>query len=96
MLKKTRLYVAIALVVQAVSFAAMFIILCAKKKSIAYAFLALAALEGAAGAYLLKEIKDEEAEFDPEEFLDDDFELDDSMLSSALGRDEDEEETVEA
>ena len=59
MLKKTRLYVAIALVVQAVSFAAMFIILCAKKKSIAYAFLALAALEGAAGAYLLKEIKDE-------------------------------------
>lgn len=97
MLKKTRLYVALSLIIQAVSFAALFLILCVKKKSIAYAFLAISALEGAAGAYLLKQVKDDSKEFDPEEILSDDFDLDESMLSSALNRfDESEDDDKES
>ena len=57
MIKKTRLYVGISLVVQAFSFLIMFLILCTKKKSVAAAFLAVAAMQGAAGAYLLYQEK---------------------------------------
>ena len=85
MLKKTRLYVGIALVVQAFSSLFMFLILCTKKKSVAAAFLAVAAMNGVAGAYLLyqhkTELEAEEEEFDPSKyFADDDFTFDDSMF----------------
>ena len=64
MFKKTKLFVGISLLVQAVSSIVMFFILLAKKKSIAGAFLALAALSGAAGGFLLYDCKkDEELSF---------------------------------
>ena len=63
-MKKTRLYVGITLIVQAISFVFMFILLCAKKKSIAAAFLAVATMEGCAGAYLLWQYKQDLNEID--------------------------------
>lgn len=94
MFKKSRFFVAIALMVQAFSAFIMFIILCAKKKSISAAFLALAAMEAATGAYLLYQEKlelEEEMSLD-EYFDDDDFELDDSLMGCDLrhGKDDDE------
>lgn len=87
MLRKTRLYVGIALVVQAFSSLIMFLILCTKKKSVASAFLAVAAMNGVAGAYLLyqhkNELEEEEDNFDPSQyFADDDFTFDDSMINA--------------
>lgn len=58
-IKETRLYVALALLVQSLAFFIMFLILCAKKKSIAAAFLAVSAMGGSAGAYLLYQLKEE-------------------------------------
>ncbi len=88
MIKKTRLYVGISLVVQAFSCLFMFLILCTKKKSIAAAFLAVAAMNGVAGAYLLYQHKSEleEEEFDPSRFFetDDDFTFDDTMINSGV------------
>ncbi len=64
MFKKTKLYVGVSLVVQAVCSVTMFFILLGKKKSVAGAFLALAAISGAAGGYLLYDCKqDEELSF---------------------------------
>ena len=85
MLRKSRLLVGVTLVVQAISFLCLFFILFAKKKSIAGAFLALAAAEGAAGTYLLYQLKEEKKhELDPSDYLDeiDEFDLDDSMIAS--------------
>ena len=87
MIKKTRLYVGISLVVQAFSCLFMFLILCTKKKSIAAAFLSVAAMNGVAGAYLLYQHKaelEEEENFDPSRYfdVDDDFTFDDSMINS--------------
>ena len=92
MLKKSRLVVSMALLVQSFTLFILFIILCVKKKSIAAAFLAVSAMEGVAGAYLLHEAKEEleENDFDPSDYLDDDIfpdeelELDDEMLKSDL------------
>ena len=98
MLKKSRLVVSRSLLVQSFTLFILFIILCVKKKSIAAAFLAVSAMEGVAGAYLLHEAKEEleENDFDPSDYLDEDlfpdeeFELDDDMLKSNLthGREE--------
>ena len=107
MIKKTRLYVGIALIVQAISSLIMFLILCTKKKSVAAAFLAVAAMEGACGAYLLYQEKADlkaEEEFDPSVYFgDDDFDFDDSMINAdvygegALGCDVDvDDEATEA
>jgi hypothetical protein len=64
MFKKTKLYVGVSLLVQAVCSVVMFFILLGKKKSIAGAFLALAAVSVAAGGYLLYDCKqDEELSF---------------------------------
>ena len=64
MFKKTKLYVGVSLLVQAVTSIVMFFILLGKKKSLAGAFLALAAVSGAAGGYLIYDCKkDEELEF---------------------------------
>lgn len=60
MFKKTKLYVGVSLLVQAVTSVVMFFILLGKKKSIAGAFLALAAVSGAAGGYLLYDCKKDE------------------------------------
>ena len=60
MFKKTKLFVGVSLLVQAVTAVVMFFILLGKKKSIAGAFLALAALTGAAGGYILYDCKKEE------------------------------------
>lgn len=87
MIKKTRLFVGISLIVQAFSFLIMFLILCTKKKSIAAAFIAVAAMEGACGAYLLYQEKVDralvDADFDSSElFADEDFDFDDSMINA--------------
>jgi len=91
-MKKTRLFVGIALVVQAISFVFMFIILCAKKKSIAAAFLAVAAMEGCAGGYLLWQYKqdliEEEEKFGADFLADDDFDFDDEAIHADLFGDE--------
>ena len=94
MLKKSRFFVAIALLVQSFTSFIMFIILCAKKKSISAAFLAVSAMGAAAGAYLLyQEKQDWDAEMNFEDYFEDsDVELDDSILDSDLrhGKDDDE------
>ncbi len=53
MWKKTRLYAGIAMLVQAFAFAVLFCTQIVKRKSLAGAFLAVAAAEGAAGGFLL-------------------------------------------
>lgn len=92
-MKKTRLYIGITLVVQAFAFAIMFIILCAKKKSIAAAFLAVAAMEGAAGGYLLWQYKQDLEGGDSfgSDFLgDDDFDFGEDDFDAELFADEEE------
>ena len=86
-LKDSRPYVALALLIQSFTFFIMFIILCIKKKSIAAAFLAVSAMEGAAGTYLLCQLKAENAgEFDPELALanDEGLDIDDADLSAEM------------
>ena len=73
MFKKTKLYVGVALVVNAVTSLITFIILLFKKKSSAGAFLAVSAMSGAAGAYLLYDCKDDI------NFCDCDFNFDDDL-----------------
>ncbi len=94
MLKKSRFFIGVALLVQAFTCLVMFIILCAKKKSISAAFLAVATMEFAAGTYLLYQEKqewDEDMRFS--DYLDDPLdEFDESILESDLrhGKDDDE------
>lgn len=73
MFKKTKLYVGVALVVNALTSLITFIILLCKKKSSAGAFLAVAAMSGAAGAYLLYDCKDDIS------FCDCDFNFDEEL-----------------
>ena len=98
-MKKTRLYVGITLIVQAISFVFMFILLCAKKKSIAAAFLAVAAMEGCAGGYLLWQYKQDMNELDDgfgsDFFGDEEFDFDDDAVSADLFGDEEEEIPVD-
>ena len=58
--KKTKLYVSVSLLVQAVSALFMFFILLGKKKSLSGAFMALAVACGVSGAYLLYDCKKDE------------------------------------
>ena len=87
-LKETRLFVAMALLVQSVSFFIMFIILCAKKKSIAAAFLAVSAMGGSTAGYLLWQLKAEtDREFDAaKEALENDeyLEFDEDRIAADL------------
>ena len=102
MLKRSRLFVSLALLVQSFTLFILFIILCVKKKSIAAAFLAVSAMEGVAGAYLFHEAKEEfeENDFDPSDYLDEDlfpeeeFELDDDMLKTNLSHGREEHHTA--
>ena len=92
MFKKTKLTLSLALMVQSFTLFVLFIILCVKKKSIAAAFLAVSAMEGAAGVYLFLQAREEleENDFDPSDYLDEDLfpieelELDDEMLTADL------------
>ena len=60
MFKKYRFHVGLTLLVQSASFIILFFMLYRKKKSLANTFLALSAIGGIAGAYLvLKEAKNE-------------------------------------
>ncbi len=60
MVKKYRFHVGLTLLVQSASFVVLFFMLYRKKKSLANTFLALSAIGGIAGAYLvLKEAKSE-------------------------------------
>lgn len=60
MLKKYRFHIGLTLLVQSASFVILFFMLYKKKKSLASTFLALSAIGGIAGAYLvLKEAKSE-------------------------------------
>lgn len=92
-MKKTRLYVGITLIVQAISFVFMFILLCAKKKSIAAAFLAVAAMEGCAGGYLLWQYKQDMNELDDgfgrDFFGDEEFDFDEDDMTADLFGDDD-------
>ncbi len=92
MFKKSKLMLSVALLVQSFTLFVLFLILCVRKKSIAAAFLGVAAMEGATGAYLFHQAKEEleENDFDPSDYLDEDLfdevelDLDDEMLSSDL------------
>lgn len=92
MLKKSKLVVAVSLLVQSITFFALFCILWAKKKSLAGAFLAISALGGATGAYLVFQMKKEIAATSVE--FDDDFEVDELAFHADL--DDEEEEAEEA
>ncbi len=102
MLKKSKLVLSVALLVQSFTLFVLFLILCAKKKSIAAAFLGVAAMEGAAGAYLFKQVKSEleENDFDPSDYLDEDLfedfelDLDEEMLKSDLAHGTDDAATA--
>lgn len=97
MLKKTRFYVAISLMVQAVTLVILFLALWARKKSVSRALLAIAAAEGAASLFLFwLHLRDPETELyegatgNYDFFDDDDFEIDESILTADLRRDEEE------
>ena len=64
MSKKTAFYAGITLVIQSISFAVLFLLLYSKKRSLAAVLLALSAVGGVAGGYLLykhsKSVKEEE------------------------------------
>lgn len=68
--KKVKFTVAVSMLVQAVSFVVVFFILAGKKKSLAKAFLAMAAVGGVAGTGLMiSYLKDEKESLE----FDDDF-----------------------
>ena len=86
--KETRLYVALALAIQSFTFFIMFIILCAKKKSIAAAFLAVSAMSGGTSGYLLYQLHEEtRAGLDAagEALADEDLDFDPSRLAEDEG-----------
>ena len=83
-MKKTRLYVGITLIVQAISFVFMFILLCAKKKSISAAFLAVSAMGGGAAAYLFYQLKEENDAIDAAQASLCDAELDEAAVAADL------------
>ncbi len=101
MLKSSRLAVSVSLLIQSLTLFVLFLILWAKKKSIAAAFLGVSAMEGAAGAYLFLQAKEdlEENDFDPSDYLDETLDLDedeeldlsDAMLTADLYHRTDEE-----
>ena len=94
MFKKTKLYVGVALMVNAVTSLITFIILLFKKKSSAGAFLEVSAMRGAAGAYLLYDCKDDinfcDCDFNFDDDLDDcDGECDDCDCDDCEAKDDD-------
>lgn len=102
MLKRSKLVLAVSLLVQSFTLFVLFLFLCVKKKSIAAAFLAVSAMEGAAGAYLFRQVKEEleENDFDPSCYLDEDLvaeelDLDEAVLHHHVTHRDEEEATAE-
>lgn len=89
MFKKSKLPLAVTLLVQSITFFILFCILWGKKKSIASAFLAVSAMSGFASGYLIAEMKKEISETSVE--FDDEFDLDEADLRADLERFEDDE-----
>lgn len=80
--KKTKLYIGISLMIQAISFIALFIMLYTKKRSYSSAFLVLGVLGGAVGAYLLylQKLEDDlEYEDNFDEFLRRKYDINDNF-----------------
>ena len=94
MTKRTRQTLGLSLLVSAFTLSVLFIVSCIKKKSILSAILALAALEGGAGAYLLmaddKKKKAIRRSFESEWFDGDEADLADRVMKAELGLGEEE------
>ena len=88
MLKKLKLPAAVALFVQAVTFFVLFLVLWAKKRSLAGAFLAVSAMGGLACGCLVAEMRREIAATTVE--FDDECDMDESELKADLSADDDE------
>ncbi len=89
MLKKLKLPAAVALFVQSVTFFVLFLVLWAKKKSLASTFLAVSAMGGLACGCLVAQMRKEIAATTVE--FDDEFDMDEAELKADLTGDEDEE-----
>ena len=83
-IRQTRLYAAVALTVQSFAFFILFLILCAKKKSISAAFLAVSAMGGGAAAYLFYQLKEENDAIDTAQASLCDAELDEAAVAADL------------
>lgn len=92
-IRQTRLYAAVALSVQSFAFFILFLILCAKKKSISAAFLAVSAMGGGAAAYLFYQLKEENDAIDAAQAALYDAELDEIDVAANLAYGTDEEDT---
>lgn len=92
MFKKVKLPAAIALLVQSVTFFVLFLILWAKKKSLASTFLAVSAMSGAASGFLICQMRKEIAETSVA--FDDEFDVDEAEIKADLDH-LDEEEALE-
>lgn len=80
--KKSKLYIGITLVIQAISFITLFIMLYSKKSKYATAFLTLGIIGGAVGAYLLymQKLEDDIAyEDDFGDFLKREYDVDENF-----------------
>ena len=86
MFKKIKLPAAVALFVQSVTFFILFLVLWAKKKSLASTFLAVSAMGGIACGCLLLEMRKEIAETSVE--FADDLDIDEAELRADLSADE--------
>lgn len=89
MLKKMKLPAAVALFVQSITFFVLFLVLWAKKKSLAGAFLAVSAMGGVACGCLVAQMRKEIAATTVE--FDDEFDMDEAELKADLSGDEEEE-----
>ena len=84
MLKNSKFAVAMTMLAQSVIFFVLFIITCCKKKSIAGAFLALSAVEGAAGLSALNCFKKEVASTVVD--MGEELEMDDATINDSIAR----------
>ena len=82
MFKKLKLPAAVALFVQSVTFFVLFLVLWAKKKSLASTFLAVSAMGGVACGYLVAQMRKEIAATTVE--FDDEFDMDEAELKADL------------
>ena len=85
MFKKMKLPAAVALLVQSVTFFFLFLVLWAKKKSLASTFLAVSAMGGLACGCLIAQMRKEIAETSVE--FDDELDLDEAELRADLSAD---------
>ncbi|MBE6656273.1 MAG: hypothetical protein E7609_05345 [Ruminococcaceae bacterium] len=89
MLQKMKLPAAVALFVQSVTFFLLFLVLWAKKKSLASTFLAVSAMGGLACGCLVAEMRKEIAATTVE--FDDELDMDEAALKADLSGGDDEE-----